>query len=327
MQFEQYVNESRQRLFRFAVVLCGDTVLAGDLLADVLGRAFERWHQVSAARDPHAYVRRMLVNEFVTWQRRRARTAPHPEVGQLADLRASRLGHVGRRSRQTPRPNAPPCWTSCRGCRPGSERRSCCATTTTSAMTTSPATLGCRVGTVRSSISRGLATLRVNTTYFGRQDDVMTRTENDLREALLELQQRADQHGAPVHRQSRRGDERGPAAPARMPGTLAALAAPARRRGGGRCRGGRRRCDQRRPREFDERHSRPRPAQQCPQHRPHHVVPPAPRQSTTVHHSAADPTAVLEDAAAKLDTAPPGRRRIPQSSSTSGRIWRRRGRR
>ncbi len=27
VQFEQYVNESRQRLFRFAVVLCGDPVL------------------------------------------------------------------------------------------------------------------------------------------------------------------------------------------------------------------------------------------------------------------------------------------------------------
>jgi len=32
MQFEQYVIESRQRLYRFAVVLCGDPVLAGDLL-------------------------------------------------------------------------------------------------------------------------------------------------------------------------------------------------------------------------------------------------------------------------------------------------------
>ena len=76
-------------------MLCGDTVLAGDLVCDVLGRAFERWRLVTAARDPHAYVRRMLVNEFLSWHRRRARSVPHPEVAQLADLRAGRLGTAG----------------------------------------------------------------------------------------------------------------------------------------------------------------------------------------------------------------------------------------
>lgn len=161
VQFEQYVDTSRQRLFRFAVVLCGDTVLAGDLLSDVLGRAFERWHQVSAARDPHAYVRRMLVNEFVSWQRRRARAVPHPEVGQLADLRASRLG--------TPGPGTAEVHAEREAlmeelARLPARQRSAIVLRYYEDLSDEDiaATLGCRIGTVRSSISRGLATLRIS---------------------------------------------------------------------------------------------------------------------------------------------------------------------
>ena len=44
--FEQYVHESRLRLYRFAVVLSGDPVLAGDLVTDVLGQ-----HRVAAEHD------------------------------------------------------------------------------------------------------------------------------------------------------------------------------------------------------------------------------------------------------------------------------------
>jgi len=160
VQFEQYVDESRQRLFRFAVVLCGDTVLAGDLLCDVLGRAFERWAQIAAARDPHAYVRRMLVNEFVSWQRRRARTIPHHEVSRLAEARASRSGatiadpgdaHTERAALLDELSRLP------------ARQRAAIVLRYYADLSDADiaATLGCRVGTVRSSISRGLATLRV----------------------------------------------------------------------------------------------------------------------------------------------------------------------
>lgn len=163
VDFEQYVTDSRQRLFRFAVVLSGDTVLAGDLVTDVLGRAFERWHQVGAARDPHAYVRRMIVNEFVSWQRRRARTAPHPEIGQLADLRASRLGM------SAPDPGDVQAERSALLddlARLPARQRAAIVLRFYEDLDDDDiaAVLGCRVGTVRSSISRGLATLRITTT-------------------------------------------------------------------------------------------------------------------------------------------------------------------
>lgn len=85
VDFESYVRERRGALFGFAVVLTADPVLADDLVSDVLGVAFERWATVSAADHVHAYVKRMVVNEFLTWRRRRARTAPwatppEPEV-------------------------------------------------------------------------------------------------------------------------------------------------------------------------------------------------------------------------------------------------------
>ena len=57
----RYVGEHQHKLSRLAVVLCGDPVLADDLVADVLGRAYERWEQVGA-ENTHAYVRRMVVN-------------------------------------------------------------------------------------------------------------------------------------------------------------------------------------------------------------------------------------------------------------------------
>lgn len=162
VQFEHYVNQSRQRLYRFAVVLCGDTVLAGDLVTDVLGRAFERWGQVSAARDPHAYVRRMLVNEFVSWKRRRARSVPHPEIGQLADLRASRLGTSG------PDPGVVLTERAAllqQLARLPARQRAAIVLRYYEDLSDADiaAALGCRLGTVRSCISRGLATLRVTT--------------------------------------------------------------------------------------------------------------------------------------------------------------------
>lgn len=164
VQFEQYVIESRLRLFRFAVVLCGDTVLAGELVTDVLGRAFERWHQVSAADDTHAYVRRMLVNEFVSWKRRRARTVPHPEIGQLADVRASRLGTSGPDPGEV---HAERAVLLDELFRLPKRQRAAIVLRYYEDLSDEDiaAALGCRPSTVRSSISRGLAALRITTTF------------------------------------------------------------------------------------------------------------------------------------------------------------------
>jgi RNA polymerase sigma-70 factor (sigma-E family) len=93
VEYEEYVAARRRALFRFAVVLTGDPVLADDIVADVLGAAFERWPRVSAAENVHAYVRRMVVNEFLSWRRRHARTRGWADLSGLAGTAADPTDH------------------------------------------------------------------------------------------------------------------------------------------------------------------------------------------------------------------------------------------
>ena len=91
MEFVEYVAGHRRALYRFAVVLTGDVTLADDVVADALARAFEKWALVQESSHVHAYVRRMVVNEFLGWRRRmdvhlRSRV-------ELADLPDPRSDH------------------------------------------------------------------------------------------------------------------------------------------------------------------------------------------------------------------------------------------
>lgn len=155
VRFETYVAERRQNLFRFAVVLCGNPVLAEDILTDVLGRAYEQWDRVSAADNVHAYVRRMLVNEYVGWWRRRARTMPVAEIGEPAETapdhaeqHAERAAVVAELAKLPRRQRAVLVLRFYEGL-PDDEIAQI---------------LGCRPSTVRSNASRALATLRIGMT-------------------------------------------------------------------------------------------------------------------------------------------------------------------
>jgi RNA polymerase sigma-70 factor (sigma-E family) len=162
-EFEEYVVGARQRLYRFAVVLCGDPVLAGDLVTDVLGRAFERWPQVSAATERHAYVRRMVVNEFVSFQRRRARTTPYSDLSDLAALSADRLAATPPDHEATHAERAALLDELAR--LPARQRAAIVLRYYEDLSDDDiAAMLGCRPGTVRSLISRGLAALRITIT-------------------------------------------------------------------------------------------------------------------------------------------------------------------
>jgi RNA polymerase sigma-70 factor (sigma-E family) len=90
IEFEEFVISRAAALLRLAVLLSGDTYLAEDLLQTVLTRSYQRWEQIKAADQPEAYVKRMLVNEHLSWRRRRASrelpiaTAP-PETATVTD--------------------------------------------------------------------------------------------------------------------------------------------------------------------------------------------------------------------------------------------------
>ena len=73
MRFEEYAAARWPVLFRTALLLTGDRAAAEDLAQATLVKVFAGWAKVRRADSPDAYVRRMLVNEFISDQRRTAR--------------------------------------------------------------------------------------------------------------------------------------------------------------------------------------------------------------------------------------------------------------
>ena len=86
MTFEQFVAARLPGLLRYAVVLTGDRELAQDVVQEVLARAHVKWRQVSRSDSPEAYVRRMVLNEYLSWRRSWAARNVQAVGGALADL-------------------------------------------------------------------------------------------------------------------------------------------------------------------------------------------------------------------------------------------------
>lgn len=70
MQFDEFAGEHLPGLVRFAAVLTGDRDRAQDFVQDALVKAHGRWARVSAADRPDLYLRRMVVNGYLTWRSR-----------------------------------------------------------------------------------------------------------------------------------------------------------------------------------------------------------------------------------------------------------------
>jgi RNA polymerase sigma-70 factor (sigma-E family) len=69
--FEEYVRAQTRALLRLAYILTGDGHLAEDVVQESLARVHGRWGRIRQAGSPHAYVRRVVVNEVRSRQRRR----------------------------------------------------------------------------------------------------------------------------------------------------------------------------------------------------------------------------------------------------------------
>jgi RNA polymerase sigma-70 factor (sigma-E family) len=76
MTFDEFAGARVPALLRFATALTGDPDLAKDLVQEVLLRASGRWQQVGQLDRPEAYVRKMVVNEYLSWRRRSWRLIP-----------------------------------------------------------------------------------------------------------------------------------------------------------------------------------------------------------------------------------------------------------
>jgi RNA polymerase sigma-70 factor (sigma-E family) len=67
--FDELVRSSERRLLRLGVMLTGGVHSAEDLVQTVFARAHRRWARISAMEHPEAYLRTMVVNEFLGWRR------------------------------------------------------------------------------------------------------------------------------------------------------------------------------------------------------------------------------------------------------------------
>jgi RNA polymerase sigma-70 factor (sigma-E family) len=84
--FDDYVVARGQALLRLAWLLARDEHLAQDVVQEVLAKASTRWSRIERVGSPDAYVRKMVVNELLSWRRRRhdipsERIADRPAAG------------------------------------------------------------------------------------------------------------------------------------------------------------------------------------------------------------------------------------------------------
>ncbi len=96
--FAQFVESREQALQRTAWLLTGDWGLAEDLVQTALARSWPRWERIRRRDVPEVYVRRVMVNTWTTWNRRRWRgekaspaVAEAPAAGDVAAEVAMRM--------------------------------------------------------------------------------------------------------------------------------------------------------------------------------------------------------------------------------------------
>lgn len=145
--FADFVLHRSGALLRTAYLLTHDRQLAEDLLQTALAKAWPRWSGIEG--NPEAYVRKILVNTYSTWWRRRwngespTDELPEPvtsqDDGSLSDLRTA-LGRLPKRQRAVVVLRFFEDLTELETAR----------------------VLSCSVGTVKSQTSKALAKLRVD---------------------------------------------------------------------------------------------------------------------------------------------------------------------
>jgi RNA polymerase sigma-70 factor (sigma-E family) len=151
--FREFVAARSQRLLSTAYLLTGDRDLAEDLLQAALLRAYRHWRRLTAAGDPEAYIRRILVNQRISWwRRRRLDEVSIPEYhGTIAGVTDDPSAALAERDRV---------WQALRGLPPRTRAVVVLRYWEDMSEADTAEQLGCTVGTVKSLGSRGLARLR-----------------------------------------------------------------------------------------------------------------------------------------------------------------------
>ncbi|MEV6346294.1 SigE family RNA polymerase sigma factor [Actinoplanes sp. NPDC051851] len=158
MTFEQFAMARLPSLLRYAIVLTGDRHLAQDVVQEVLARALVRWKRISTVEAPEAYVRRMVLNEYLSWRRGWSVRHIHAAGDRLAELDDARNQTVDHADRIA---EADALWQRLAGL--GRKQRAVLVLRYYEQQddNTIADLLGCTPATVRSQASKALRTLRL----------------------------------------------------------------------------------------------------------------------------------------------------------------------
>src|ERR1700759_3124396 len=113
MRFEEFAADRLPATLRFAGVLTADRALAEDVVQEVLIRASKNWDRIGQLDRPELYVRKMIVNEYLSWRRPSWRILPggsasegddrvtpaHPSQYAERDALLAELGKLPRKQR------------------------------------------------------------------------------------------------------------------------------------------------------------------------------------------------------------------------------------
>jgi RNA polymerase sigma-70 factor (sigma-E family) len=153
VDFEEFVSARLDALLRYATALSCDPHLAQDVVQEAMLRAQVRWSRIGGMDNPGAYVKRMVTNEYLSWRRHKARRDIalmdfEPAMADPTahyDERDAMLASIARLPRK---------------------QRACVVLRYYEGCSDEEIAeiLGCHVTTVRSHISRAIATLRATQT-------------------------------------------------------------------------------------------------------------------------------------------------------------------
>jgi RNA polymerase sigma-70 factor (sigma-E family) len=149
--FEDYLSAKADGLLRYATAVAADAYVAEDVVQSVLERAYPRWAQISALEYPDAYLRRMVITEFVSLRRRIGHVFTVARVPEPAEPVDPSDHHTDRQALLAELRRLP------------NRQRAAIALRYWEGLTDAEIAeqLGCRETTVRGYIWRGLRTLRV----------------------------------------------------------------------------------------------------------------------------------------------------------------------
>ena len=90
-EFEEFVAARQQRLLRIAFLLTRDHHRAEDLLQDAFLKVYRRWRHEGLPEHSEAYIRRVMVNTYISTRRLRRSTEvpiPHEDLANEATASA-----------------------------------------------------------------------------------------------------------------------------------------------------------------------------------------------------------------------------------------------